>query len=64
VRVAYDYGTNELPGTIRRAVAFKAASELADEAAIQIPNNVEVRSVESLADQLDAKAEEKLDEYR
>jgi hypothetical protein len=64
VRVAYDYGTEGLPGTVRRAVAFKAGSELADEAAIQIPNNVEVRSVESLADQLDAKAEEKLDEYR
>jgi len=64
VRVQYEYGTAELPGTIRRAVAFKAGSELAEDAAFQIPNNAEVYSVESLADVLERKAEEKLEEYR
>jgi len=63
VRASYDYGENELPGTVRRAVAFKAAGELADDPAFDIPDTVQVQSVESLTDMFDRKAEEKLEPY-
>lgn len=64
VRVSYEYGQDSLPSTIRRAVAFRAASDLAEEAAIQIPNNAQVYNVESLADEFERKAEELLEPYR
>jgi hypothetical protein len=64
VSVTYDYGTAELPQTVRRAVAFKAAAELAEDAVLQIPQQTEIYDVESLADFFDRKASEKLAEYR
>ena len=64
VKVTYDYGTAELPRTVRRAVAFKAAEDLAEEAVFELPNNAEVYNVESQADYFARKAKEKLDEYR
>jgi len=64
VRVGYDYGVDELPRTVRRAAAFKAAEELAEDAVIQIPTNADVYNVETLADFFARKAAEKLDEYR
>jgi len=64
VRVSYEYGVSELPQTIRRAAAFKAASELAEDSVIEIPENAQVRGVESLADFFDDRAETKLDQYR
>lgn len=64
VRVTYEYGLDEIPQDIRRAVANAAASDLAEEAAIQIPNNAEVYNVESLADELEAKADDLLEAYR
>lgn len=62
VRVSYDYGLDSLPQTIRRAHANLAASTLAEEAAIQIPNNAEVYSVESLADVLEQRAMDLLED--
>ncbi|EMA19016.1 hypothetical protein [Haloarcula argentinensis] len=60
----FEYGYEGLPQTIRRAVAFRAASDFVDEAAVQIPENARVRSVESLADQFERKSEELLEVYR
>jgi hypothetical protein len=64
VYLEFSYGHEGIPQTIRRAVAFRAASDFVDEAAVQIPDNVRVRSVESLADQFERKAEELLEIYR
>ena len=64
VYVNIDYGHEGLPRTVRRAVAFRAASDFVEEAAIQIPNNSEVYGVESLAEQFERKAEELLEVYR
>lgn len=60
VVATYDYGIDGLTSTVRRAVAFKAASDLAEDAAMQIPDNSKVYNVESLAEQFERKAEELL----
>jgi len=64
VRVSYDYGRDKLPRTVRRAVAFRAASDFVEDAAIDIPDNARIQSVESKAEQLERKAEELLEVYR
>ena len=64
VYLTFDYGHEGIPQTVRRAVAFRAASDFVDEAAMQIPENSRIRSVESLADQFERKAEELLEVYR
>jgi len=63
VYLEFSYGDDEFPQTVRRAVAFRAASDFVEEAAIDIPNNAEVYGVESLADQFERKAEELLEVY-
>ncbi|WP_434531039.1 hypothetical protein ACODNH_05350 [Haloarcula sp. NS06] len=64
VYLEWEYGNEGIPQTVRRAVAFRAASDFVDDAAVQIPENARVRSVESLADQFERKAEELLEVYR
>ncbi|MFC6973647.1 hypothetical protein ACFQL1_01545 [Halomicroarcula sp. GCM10025709] len=64
VYLVWEYGHKGIPQTVRRAVAFRAASDFVEEAAIQIPNNVEVYNVESLAEQFERKAEELLEVYQ
>ena len=64
VYVEFSYGHEGIPETDRRAVAFRAASDLVEEAAVQIPNNAEVYGVESLAEQFERKAEELLEVYQ
>ena len=64
VRVSYSYGVSGIPQTIRRAVAFRAASEVVDEPAFEIPDSANVRSIESLADKFDSRADELLEPYR
>ena len=64
VYVFFDYGHEGFPQTLRRAVAFRAASDHVEEAAMQIPDSARVRSVESLADKFERKAEELLEVYR
>lgn len=64
VYVDIDYGHEGMPSTFRRAVAFRAASDLAEDAAMQIPNNATVYNVESLAEQFERKAEELLEVYQ
>ena len=64
VYVEFSYGHEGIPETVRRAVAFRAASDLVEEAAVQIPNNAEVYGVESLAEQFERKAEELLEVYQ
>lgn len=63
VYLEFTYGDDELPRTVRRAVAFRAASDFAEEATIQIPDNADVYNVESLAEQFERKAEELLEVY-
>lgn len=63
VYVTYSYGHEGIPKTIRRAVAFRAASDLTEEAAIQVPDNAKVRSVDALADEFLEKSNELLEEY-
>jgi hypothetical protein len=64
VYLTWDYGHEGIPQNVRRAVAFRAASDFVDEAAMQIPENSRIRSVESLADQFERKADELLEVYR
>lgn len=63
IYIDIDYGHSGLPRTVRRGVAFRAASELVDKPAFQIPDNAQIRSADSLAEQLEAKAEELLSVY-
>lgn len=66
VRVSYEYGLDELPGTIRRAVAMKAAAELVtgDDAAMGIPENANLVAPETKVQALERQAEEKLEAYQ
>ena len=64
VYLEWSYGHEGIPRTIRRAVAFRAASDFVEDAAMQIPENAKVRSVEALADKFERKAEELLEVYR
>ncbi|WP_135806208.1 hypothetical protein [Halorussus marinus] len=64
VYVSYSYGHEGIPRNVRRAVAFRAASDFVDEAAVQIPENARVRSVESLAEEFERKADELLEVYQ
>lgn len=64
VYVDIDYGHEGIPKTARRGIAFRAAADLAEDAAIQIPENAQVYNVETLAEQFERKAEELLEAYR
>jgi len=64
VYLEFSYGHEGIPQNVRRAVALRAASDFVDEAAVQIPENARVRSVESLADQFERKAEDLLEAYQ
>lgn len=64
VYMEFSYGHEGIPQTIRRAVAFRAASDFTEKAAVQIPENARVSSVEALSDKFERKAEELLDVYR
>ncbi|WP_135852613.1 hypothetical protein [Halorussus salinus] len=64
VYVEWSYGHEGIPQNVRRAVAFRAASDFVDEAAVQIPENARVRSVESLADEFERKANKLLEVYQ
>jgi len=61
--VTFDYGHEGIPQTVRRAVAFRAGSDFVDEAAVQIPENARVQSIESKGDEMERKAEELLEPY-
>jgi len=63
VYVEFAYGHEGIPQTVRRAVAFRAASDFVEKAAVQIPENARVSSVEALADKFERKAEELLEVY-
>ena len=64
VYLEWSYGHEGIPQTVRRAVAFRAASDFVEDAAMQIPDNAKVYNVETLADQFERKAEELLEVYR
>ncbi len=64
VYVEWSYGHEGIPKNVRRAVAFRAASDFVEDAAMQIPENAKVRSVEALADKFERKADELLEVYR
>lgn len=63
--LAYDYGRAAIPDSVRRATAFLAAHELVidDDANIGIPDNGQLASVESKADQFKDRALTLLDPY-
>jgi len=65
VRVSYDYGLDELPRTVRRAVALKAAAQLLtdDEAAMAIPDDGQLTSAETKVQAMERQAEELLEAY-
>jgi hypothetical protein len=63
VYVAFEYGHEGIPRTARRGIAFRAAADLVEEAAIQIPANAEVYNVETKAEELRTQAEELLGVY-
>jgi hypothetical protein len=64
VYLTFSYGHEGIPRNVRRAVAFRAASDFVEEAAVQIPNNAEVYNVESLAEEFERKADDLLEVYR
>jgi hypothetical protein len=64
VYLVWEYGHEGVPQTVSRAVAFRAASDFVEEAAIQIPDNARVYNVETLAEQFERKAEELLEAYQ
>jgi len=64
VYLEFSYGHEGIPQNVRRAVAFRAASDFVDEAAVQIPENARVRNVEALADQFERKADDLLEVYK
>jgi len=64
VYLEFSYGHEGIPQTVRRAVAFRAASDFVEDAAIQIPESAQVYNVESLAEQFERKAEELLEVYQ
>lgn len=64
VYVDIDYGHEGIPRDVRRAVAFRAASDFVEEASIEIPENATVYNVESLAEEFERKADELLEAYQ
>lgn len=64
VIVDFDHGEEGIPRDLRRAVALRAAAELVDDPAFTIPDNAQVRGVDSLADKFESRAEELLGVYR
>ncbi|MFC7044295.1 hypothetical protein ACFQH6_20745 [Halobacteriaceae archaeon GCM10025711] len=56
VVATYDYGIEGLSDTVRRAVALKAGSDLAEEAAVRIPENATLYNVETKAEEMERKA--------
>jgi len=57
------YGHEGIPRTVRRAVAFRAAADLVEEAVVEIPQNATIYNVETKAEELRSQAEELLGEY-
>lgn len=64
VYLSFDYGHEGLPKTVRRAVANRAGAALIEEPAFQIPDNAQVKSVESKAEDLRSRAKELLEVYQ
>jgi len=66
VRVSYEYGDEGIPGTVRDAVSMRAAAKLVidDEEVTAIPDNGQLISVQSKADQWRDAADELLEVYR
>ncbi|ELY96543.1 hypothetical protein C484_00930 [Natrialba taiwanensis DSM 12281] len=66
VQATYEFGEDELPSTIRRATAMRAAAQLLasdDEATLGIPENANIQSVETKVQALERQAEELLEVY-
>lgn len=63
VRVEYEYGQDSLPSTVQRAIAKRAAADLTEKAAMQIPENANVYGAQSKAEELRQQAGELLGEY-
>jgi len=61
VYVDYDFGRSGIPRTVRRAVAFRAAADLAEEAVIEVPSNTTLYNIETKAEELRTQAEELLE---
>lgn len=63
--LSYDYGVEPIPDSVRRAVALLAASELVedDDVAVAIPEQGQTVSRETKADDLEAKAKDRLDPW-
>lgn len=64
VYVSIEYGHSGIPRNVRRAVAFRAASDFVEEASIEIPDNATVYGVESLAEEYERKADKLLEVYQ
>jgi len=66
VRVTYEYGIPELPGTIRRVVALRAAAELVadDEFQAAIPDSGQLVNVETKGQRFESAADDLLEPYR
>lgn len=64
VYVEFSYGHEGIPQNVRRAVAFRAASDFVEEAAVEIPENAKLYNVESMAEEFERKADELLEAYQ
>jgi len=63
VYVDLDYGHVGIPRNVRRAVAFWAAADLVEEAVIEIPDNATLYNIDTKAEELERKAEERMAVY-
>jgi hypothetical protein len=64
VYLSFDYGHEGLPKTVRRAVANRAGAALVEKPSFQIPDNAQVKSVESKTEAMRSRASELLEVYR
>jgi len=64
VYVTFSYGHKGIPRNVRRAVALRAAAEFTEEAAIQVPENARLGSIETKAEEMRSRADELLEVYR
>jgi hypothetical protein len=60
VYVDFDYGRKGIPRNVRRAVAFRAAADLVEEAVVEIPENTTLYDIETKAEELREQAMELL----
>jgi len=61
IYIDFDHGRDGIPRNVRRAVAFRAAADLAEEAVIDIPQQATIYSIETKAEEMREQADRLLE---